>query len=63
MTIIIVGVVLLLMGMWGMVNYWWSFLEIMRGLFPFLTIISGLIAIGAGARSASRKNGTEELED
>ncbi len=63
MTIIIVGVVLLLVGAWGMVSYWWSFLEIMRGMFPLMTILSGLIAIGAGARSASKKNETGDLED
>lgn len=56
MTLAVVGIIILILSSWGMIVYWWSFLEILRGLFPFLGVLVGLIFIGAGSRKAIKKS-------
>ncbi|MCB4791422.1 MAG: hypothetical protein LHV68_05995 [Elusimicrobia bacterium] len=59
MGVIIAGVVMLILGFWGMFAYWWSFVEAIRGIGPLLLILFGLIVIGAQIRNASRQSEKE----
>ena len=63
MTIIVVGIVMLTLGVWGIVAYWWSLLEILRGLIPFLLVLMGLIAIGAGVRNNVKEGKPKSIKD
>ena len=45
---VIAGLIAIVLGVWGMKVWWWSFSELMRGLIPLLLIIGGLVAIAAG---------------
>ena len=57
---LIVGLVTLVFGAWGIVSWWNHFGEVLRGLIPILLILAGLAAIGAGFR---RTIGGAEDED
>ena len=45
---LIVGLILLALGAWGMIVWWEDFGELLRGLIPFLLAVVGLAAIGSG---------------
>lgn len=45
---IIVGVVLVVLGLWGMVAWWTSFGLVMRGLVPTGLLTLGLVATLSG---------------
>ena len=60
MTHLIVGLVLLVLGGWGIVAWWGDFGEFMRGLVPLVLALLGLMGIGAGW---SRTSGGSEQEE
>ena len=53
---LIIGLVLLVLGAWGIIEWWDDFGELMRGLVPLSLVLVGLAAIGAGFK----KPGVEE---
>ncbi|HEB73387.1 MAG TPA: hypothetical protein ENI77_12320 [Nitrospirae bacterium] len=59
---IIIGLVAIALGLWGLSVWWWSVAELLRGLAPVVMILFGLIAIGAGV-SVVRENGDEDATD
>ena len=62
MTNLIVGLILLVLGAWGVAAWWDEFGEILRGMIPIVLILLGLAAIGAGMKSkaASKPEGEDE---
>ncbi|MBF0621343.1 MAG: hypothetical protein HQL54_05400 [Magnetococcales bacterium] len=48
MLTIVFGLVALALGLWGLSAWWWSVVEILRGLMPIVLTLLGLVAIGAG---------------
>ena len=61
MTNLIVGLILLVLGAWGVAAWWDEFGEILRGVIPIVLILLGLAAIGAGMKSKAAS--TPEGED
>lgn len=59
---IIVGLVAIALGLWGLSVWWWSVAELLRGLVPIVLILFGLVAVGAGV-SIVRENGDEDATD
>ena len=53
---IIAGLIAIVLGIWGLGVWWWSFSEVLRGLIPLVLIIGGLAAIAAGIGSFKDKN-------
>ena len=53
------GLVVIVLGIFGIISWWQDFGLVMRGLVPFLLIIGGLIAIGSGL-SKERLEESEE---
>lgn len=51
MTNLIVGLVCLALGAWGVTAWWDEFGEVLRGLLPAVFILAGLAAVGAGMKS------------
>ena len=47
---LIVGLITLILGAWGMIAWWEAFGEVLRGLVPIALVLFGLAAIGAGFR-------------
>ncbi len=61
MVSVVVGVVLLALGIWGLSAWWWSVTEVLRGIVPILLIIFGPIALGAGISRMREQNNTEDV--
>lgn len=48
MTHLILGLGMLVFGLWGIFGWWDSFGMVLRGLIPLMLLIGGLIATGVG---------------
>ncbi len=42
------GALAILLGLWGIMSWWWSFVELLKGSIPCFLIMGGLIALLAG---------------
>ena len=58
---LIVGLILLAVGAWGIMAWWLDLGAFFRGLLPILFVLAGVAAIGAG--SLNRKRTAEQVED
>jgi len=55
---VVVGLALLVLGIFGIISWWSDFGLVLRGLIPFSLVILGLIATGAGL-ARERHDGSE----
>ena len=60
---LIVGVVTLALGAWGIISWWGHFGEFLRGLIPILLVLVGLAAVGAGFRKTIGEAEDEDSEE
>ena len=60
---LIVGVLSLVLGAWGMIVWWGHFGELLRGLIPMLLVLVGLAAVGAGFRKTIGEAEDEDAEE
>ena len=51
MTNIVVGLVALCLGIWGLITYRWYTVDVIIALFPLVLLIFGLIAVLAGIKN------------
>lgn len=51
MTNLIVGLICLGLGAWGVTAWWDEFGAVLRGLLPVVFLLVGLAAVGAGMKS------------
>lgn len=51
---VIFGVVLLLLGIWGVVSHWYQFLDLLWVLIPMVLLVGGIISILAGVGGVQR---------
>ncbi len=42
------GLISILIGIWGIKTWWWSFAELLKGAIPPMLILGGLAAFFAG---------------
>ena len=42
------GLISILMGIWGIKTWWWSFAELLKGCIPPVLVLGGLAAFFAG---------------
>lgn len=42
------GIIAMLIGAWGIMNWWWSFTELLKGCVPPVLVLGGLAALFAG---------------
>ncbi|MEO5339589.1 MAG: hypothetical protein H7837_03580 [Magnetococcus sp. MYC-9] len=56
MASIVFGLVAIALGLWGLSTWWWSVVEVLRGVVPLLLILMGPVALGAGITKL-RENG------
>jgi len=50
---LIAGLIVLVLGAWGIIAWWGDFGAVLRGLIPPLLVLIGLVAIGAGLGKTS----------
>ena len=48
MYVVILRLLALSLGLWGMVAWWWSVVEALRGLAPIVLVLLGAVALAAG---------------
>ncbi len=63
MTNLIVGLICLAFGAWGVAAWWDEFGALLRGVVPVAFILLGLAAIGAGMKSKAAARSEDEDED
>lgn len=57
---IIAGLVVLAIGLWAIVSWWWFIWDIIRGVIAVLFVLAGLTLIGLGMKNTGKKPaGTE----
>ncbi|MBF0213557.1 MAG: hypothetical protein HQM00_08335 [Magnetococcales bacterium] len=45
---IVFGLIAMSLGLWGISTWWWSIVELLRGLVPLTLLILGIVSLGAG---------------
>ena len=60
MVSVIVGLLALALGLWGMTAWWWSVTEFLRGAMPIVFIIFGLVALAAGVQTVRQPKGVSK---
>ena len=60
---IVLGLVAFVLGIFGIISWWPDFGAVLRGLIPFLLLLGGLVAIGAGLSKEKLFGSDEEVED
>ena len=63
---LIVGLILLVLGAWGIIEWWGDFGEFLRGFIPLVLVFVGLVGIGYGLRkttSAGHEDDEAEAPD
>ena len=60
---IIFGLVSLALGLWGVSVWWWSIVEVLRGVVPIMLILLGIVALGAGVTRMRDQNGVRHEPD
>ncbi|MBF0348499.1 MAG: hypothetical protein HQL81_12610 [Magnetococcales bacterium] len=60
---IIFGLIALALGLWGLSVWWWSVVELLRGIVPLFLIMLGFVALGAGIiRVRDEERGVETVD-
>ncbi|CAK0745582.1 Magnetosome protein MamI [Gammaproteobacteria bacterium] len=59
---IIFGLICLSLGLWGVFAWWWSLVEVLRGLVPLLAVILGFVALGAGVTKMQKSVHGESMD-
>ncbi len=60
---LIVGLVTLCLGAWGIIAWWHHFGDVLRGLIPIQLVLLGLAAIGAGFQKTMGEAEEEDAEE
>ena len=60
---VVVGLVLLVLGVFGIISWWADFGLVLRGLIPFLFLVGGLIAVGSGLIRDKLEQSENDLND
>jgi hypothetical protein len=48
---VIVGLLSLALGLWGLTAWWWSVTEFLRGAVPIVLLLLGVVALASGVQS------------
>ena len=62
---IICGLISALLGIWGIIVWWYEFGAVMRGMVPFVLLAFGIIGIIAGLQTQQQEpeKGTDDLTE
>jgi hypothetical protein len=51
MLAVIIGLVFMLLGLWGVIAWWGAFIVVLKGLVPAMIVCGGFLAVIAGVTS------------
>ena len=57
---LIMGIIFVVLGAWGIIAWWGDFGVFLRGLIPILLVLGGLAGIGAGVQKTKHQAGHED---
>ena len=57
---ILVGIIAIVIGLWGIANNWYMFKDILVAIVPIAVVCFGVIALLGGIRAMRARWGTEE---
>jgi len=57
---VIVGIIAIVIGLWGIMGNWYMFKDILVTILPFAALCFGIVAILAGIRSMKAKWAAKE---
>jgi len=57
---IVVGIVAIVIGLWGIMGNWYMFKDILVAIVPLLVLCFGIVAVLAGIRSMKAKWAAKE---
>lgn len=60
---VVIGLVLLILGVFGIISWWGDFGLVLRGLIPFAFLICGLTAIGSSLVKGTLETSEDDTED
>lgn len=60
---IIVGIIAIVIGLWGITSNWYMFRDMLAAIVPFVLVCFGIVALLAGIRSTKAKWAKEEKEE
>jgi len=52
---VIIGIVAIVLGLWGIASNWYMFKDILIAIIPFVVICFGIVALLAGIRGMKAK--------
>jgi len=59
---VIVGIIAIVVGLWGISRSWYMFRDMLVAIVPFAVICFGIVAILAGIRGMKAKYAKEETD-
>jgi len=60
---VIVGIIAIVIGLWGIMGNWYMFKDILVVIVPFVVLCFGIVAILAGIRSMKAKWAAKEVSE
>jgi hypothetical protein len=60
---VIVGIIAIVIGLWGIMSKWYMFKDILITIVPFVMLCFGIVAILAGIRSMKAKWAAKESNE
>ena len=60
---IVVGIIAIVIGLWGIMGNWYMFKDILVAVVPLLVLCFGIVAVLAGIRSMKAKWATKETSE
>lgn len=57
---VICGLISALLGIWGIIVWWYEFGAVMRGIIPFVLLAFGIVGIIAGLQAQQESDKKEE---
>ena len=55
-----IGLVFLVLGIWGLVSWWWFLWDVLKGVSVIAFIAAGLLLVGMGVKDVGAVPGTAE---
>jgi len=60
---IIVGIIAIVIGLWGIMGNWYMFKDVLVTLVPLVVLLFGIVAVLAGIRSMKAKWAAKEASE
>ncbi len=60
MSTVIIGLLAIAFGLWGLTVWWWSVVEVLRGVIPIVLLLVGMVALAAGVTQVRQEDVKDE---